>query len=104
MSKSLFTATMLLAGIVFLHSYAKTDNGTTATGNPNPTEMLRQLPDSVFTDVKMEDLLRDEVYMKLAGFREKERRLCCLCQAVASSLRTSSRRRLAVSIHRHYLR
>lgn len=67
MSKSLFTATMLLAGIVFLHSYAKTDNGTTATGNPNPTEMLRQLPDSVFTDVKMEDLLRDEVYMKLAA-------------------------------------
>ncbi len=67
MSKSLLTATLLLVGIVFLHSYAKTDKGSSLKGRPNPTEVLKALPDSVFTDVKMEDLLRDEVYMKLAA-------------------------------------
>lgn len=67
MSKSLLTATLLLVSIVFLHSYAKTDKGSSLKGRPNPTEVLKALPDSVFTDVKMEDLLRDEVYMKLAA-------------------------------------
>lgn len=68
MSKSLLTATLLLAGIVFLHSYARTDKGSgPGKEHADPTYVLRGLPDSVFTDVKMEDLLRDEVYMKLAA-------------------------------------
>ena len=54
MSKSLLTATLLLAGIVFLHSYARTDKGSgPGKEHADPTYVLRGLPDSVLTVVKM---------------------------------------------------
>lgn len=68
MIKRLLPALLVTVCAAMAHSYAKTDRSSGgAKGLSDPVSVLQAVPDSVFTDVKMEDLLRDEVYMKLAA-------------------------------------
>lgn len=67
MIKRLLTASLVSLSLAIMHSYAKTEKKDNETGQLiSPEQAMLALPDSVFEDVKMEDLLFDEVYLKLA--------------------------------------
>lgn len=75
MIKRLLTASLVSLSIAIMHSYAKTEkNNDDSPRLPEPEQALLELPDSVFENVRMEDLLFDEVYLKLArdGWSPKE--------------------------------
>lgn len=75
MIKRLLSATLVLLSIAIMHSYAKTQKkGRNQKERADLEKALLALPDSVFEEVKMEDLLFDEVYLKLAsdGWSPKE--------------------------------
>lgn len=67
MIKRLLSATLVLLAIAIMHSYARTEkNGRDFRKRSRLEKAMLALPDSVFEEVKMEDLIADEVYMKLA--------------------------------------
>ena len=70
MIKKLFLTTQLLFCCFVLHSYAKSvyvsDSDRDLKRRNKMVKEAAMLPDSVFEYVKMEDLLDDEVYIKLA--------------------------------------
>ena len=70
MIKKLFLTTQLLFCCFVLHSYARNEYASDSDRDlKRRNKMVKEaalLPDSAFEYVKMEDLLDDQVYMKLA--------------------------------------
>ena len=70
MIKKLFLTTQLLFCSFVLHSYARNEYASDSDRDlKRRNKMVKEaalLPDSAFEYVKMEDLLDDQVYMKLA--------------------------------------
>ncbi len=69
MIKKLLPSTLILASVMAVHIYAGTFGEADAMECKKPSRLenvVRELPDSIFGQVEMEDLLDDEVYLKLA--------------------------------------
>lgn len=77
MTKKILSATLLFLFIAIMHNYAKTHDRKDDKQQKQRDKLekaIQELPDSIFEDVKMEDLLMDEVYVKLAqdGWSKQE--------------------------------
>ncbi len=67
MIKKLLPSTLILASVMAVHIYAGTFGEADATECKKPSRLenvVRELPDSIFGQVEMEDLLDDEVYLR----------------------------------------
>lgn len=66
MKRRFLSVTILAITFLAIYVYASADTSKEQKRQQQMEQILKNLPDSVFEDVKIEDLLNDEVYLKLA--------------------------------------